>query len=104
MIIIYALLACLYALIVFEVSTIITYNGFVSKKTINKYMKLNVKRLRINQYNPKILCTWESTFITNLPFSIFAKYYIDELGMIPRWSKLHRRVKEYFLIAAENSQ
>lgn len=96
MIIIY----CLLLLIILEFSTFIVYGGFVSKHITNVYMNLDESKLRLDEFNPSILST--NCYITNVPFSLFSKYYISGFGTIPRWSKLHNRINEYFAIAIKN--
>ena len=99
MIIIYCLLGLV---AIAEFATFMTYGGFVSKQIADVYMNLDESKLRLNQFNPSILST--NCYITNVPFSIFSKYHISGLGTIPRWSKLHKRVNEYFAIACRNGQ
>jgi hypothetical protein len=99
MIIIYCLLG---SVAIMEFSTFVTYGGFVSKQITEVYMNLDESKLSLNQFNPSILNT--KYYITNIHFSIFSKYYIHGLGTIPRWSKLHKRVNEYFAIACRNGQ
>lgn len=87
---------------IMEFATFMTYGGFVSKQTTDVYMNLDESKLRLNQFNPSILST--NSYITNVYFSLFSKYHISGLGTIPRWSKLHKRVNEYFAIACRNGQ
>lgn len=94
---------CLLGLFIMEFATFITYGGFVSKQITDVYMDLDESKLRLNQFNPSILNT-NSCYIGNVHFSIFSKYHILGLGTIPRWSKLHKRVNEYFAIACRNGQ
>lgn len=86
-----------------EVATFSVYGRFISKEVTDTYMNLDESKLILNKYNPSILETNMSGFITNIPFSIFSKYYISGLGTIPKWSKLHKRVEEYFAIASRNN-
>ena len=99
MIIIYCLLGIV---AIMEFATFMTYGGFVSKQITDVYMNLDESNLRLNQFDPSILNT--HTYITNVPFSVFSKYHISGLGTIPRWSKLHKIVNEYFAIACRNGQ
>ena len=99
MIIIYCLLGLV---AIMEFATFMVYGGFVSKQITDVYMNLDENKLRLNQFNPSILST--NCYISNVPFSLFSKYYISGLGIIPRWSKLHKRVNEYFAIACRNGQ
>lgn len=99
MIIIYCLLGLV---AIMEFATFMTYGGFVSKQITDVYMNLDESKLRLNQFNPSILST--NCCITHVPFSLFSKYHISGFGTIPRWSKLHKRVNEYFAIACRNGQ
>jgi predicted membrane channel-forming protein YqfA (hemolysin III family) len=102
MIIIYCLLGFV---AIVEFATFITYDGFVSKQIADLYMNLDESKLRLNLFAPSILdySINKYFYIAKLPFSILSKYHIQGLGAIPRWSKLHKRVNEYFVIACENS-
>ena len=84
-----------------EFSNIIVYGWFISKNTTEVFMKLEEKNLRLNQFNSSILST--NPYITN-HFSLFAKYYIKGLGIVPRFSKLEKKIDEYFAIACKNGQ
>lgn len=86
--------------LVSEISNFIVYGNFVSKEIKNIYMNLDESKLRLNIYDPSILST--KCFITNVPFGIFSKYYINGVGTVPRWSKLHKRINEYYAIAHRN--
>jgi len=97
MIIIYSLLALI---AIMELSTFIIYGGFISKQIEEVYMDLDESALRLNPYDHGILCT--NPYIASVPFSVFAKYHISGIGRVPRWSKLHKRINEYFAIAAKN--
>lgn len=99
MIIIYLLLGLV---AIMEFATFIIYGGFVSKQIIDVYMNLDESKLRLNQFNPSILST--NCYITSVPFSVFSKYHIEGMGTVPRWSKLHKRINEYFAIACKNGQ
>lgn len=87
---------------IMELVTFVIYGGFVSKHIADVYMILDESKLRLNQFNPSILAT--NRYISNVPFSLFSKYYINGLGTVPRWSKLHKRVNEYFAIAVRNQK
>lgn len=87
----------------FEFGTIEIFGGFVSKQVTDMYMNLDESKLTLNQFDSSILTTSEYPYISKVPFSFFSKYYISGLGTIPRWSKLHKRVNEYFVIAIKNN-
>lgn len=93
-------------LFIFEFATFIVYGGFVSKQITDEFMNLDQSKLSINQYNSTILMDWSKypvRGISTLPFSIFSKYYISDVGTIPRWSKLHKQIKLYYEVAKQNS-
>jgi len=81
----------------------IVYGSFINKQKQNRYMNLNKDEYRINSYDNSILII-PGTFISNVPFGIFAKYYIDEVGMVARWSKLHKKINEYYKIGLEKEK
>lgn len=99
MIIIYVLLALI---TIMEFSTLYVYGWFVSKEITEVYMNLDESKLRLNQLNPSIISV-QPAYITNISFSLFTKYYIEGLGTIPRFSKLEKRIKQYYAIALRNS-
>ncbi len=97
------LIVLFYLFILNEILVYIVYGKFVSKETEYLYSNLDINRLKLNSHNHSILRNSNTTsYITNVPFSIFSRYYISECGTIPRWSKLHTKVKEYFVIANNN--
>lgn len=89
-------------LIISETSTFVVYGCFVSKKDTELLMNLDPKNIELNAYDKSMLCT--RPFITTLPFSVIAKYYINDKGIVPRWSKLHKKIKEYYIIANQNNK
>jgi hypothetical protein len=84
-----------------ELTILQVYGTFVSKEITNIYMNLDKNKIRLNIYDPLIL-SLPYSYINNTPFSLFSKYYIDGLGTIPRFSKLEKKVKEYYIIALKN--
>lgn len=99
MIIIYALLIILVSM---EFASLCVFGWFVSKEITEVYMNLDESKLRLNQFEPSIIYG-QLPYITN-HFSLFSKYYIRGLGTVPRFSKLEKRIKEYYAIALKNGQ
>jgi len=87
-------------IVVMEFATFLVYGGFVTKETEEVFMNLDKSKLRLNQFDPTILST--NPYIANVPFSLFSKYHINGIGTIPRWSKLHKKIKHYFAVAIIN--
>lgn len=85
-----------------EISILIIYGGFVSKQVIDVYMNLDERKLRINKFDERILESNYYFYISTLPFSLFSRYYISGLGVVPIWSKLHSRINYYFIIARKS--
>ena len=90
-------------LIISEVVNFNTYGSFINKQKQNRYMNLNKDEYAINSYDNSILSI-PGTFISNVPFGIFAKYYIYEVGIVTRWSKLHKKINEYYKIGLEKEK
>lgn len=86
-----------------EFSTFMTYGWFVSKEVTEVYMNLDESKLRLNRFNPSIISGLPA-YIAIIHFSLFSKYHIEGLGVIPRFSQLEKRVKQYYAIALMNGQ
>lgn len=87
-------------MVISEISSFSVYGKFVSKEVEDIYMKLDESKLRLNSLNPQILST--TYFIAPIPFGILCKYYINGIGSVPRWSRLHKRITQYYVIALKN--
>lgn len=81
----------------------LVYGSYINKQKQNRYMNLNNDEYRINSFDNSILSI-PGTFISNVPFGIFAKYYIYEIGMVLRWSKLHKKINEYYKIGLKKEK
>ncbi|MCG9970976.1 hypothetical protein [Christiangramia crocea] len=84
-----------------EFANFMTYGGFINKSTEEALMNLNESKLRLNPFNPSILSG--SPYISTHN-SLFSKYHIEGFGVVPKWSKLHKRIEEYYAIAIQNNQ
>lgn len=97
-----------YSLLTFAILQIfvfIVWGYFIPKNVELKYMNMVESDFRLNSVDPTILSmTKNGNFISKLPFRIFAKYYIWNLGIVPRWSKLHKKIDEYYKIANGKSK
>ena len=78
--------------ILFLLSEIATYGLFISKEDEKNFLDMDYSESYLNPYDKTIIDVG-SHFITNLPIGFFAKYYISDIGIIPRWSPLHNKVK-----------
>ncbi len=97
------LLTLFFIVFLLEVPKFLVLGGFVSKETTRKYIDLNKDDYRINTCDSSILSMkYNYNYISSIPFGVFSKYYIYKLGRVPRWSKLHRKIDEYFKIALKD--
>lgn len=87
---------------IMEFASLCVYGWFVSKEITEVYMNLDESKLRLNQFNPSIISGQPAYISTH--FSLFAKYHIEGLGIVPRFSKLEKRINQYYAIALKNGQ
>lgn len=86
-----------------ELSKLICYGGYITDLEIyNSLVKHKDKNIRLNQFNPNIIDLGTLPFISTLPMPTFSKYYINNMGMIPRWSKSHKLIEQCFKEALES--
>lgn len=71
-------------------------NYTVFGKYLNRNYDINLDNYWLNSYDTSMLSAFNMHYITNLPIPIFGKYYIGEIGIVPRWSKLHKKIKNKF--------
>ena len=90
--------------IINEFSICSVYGGFISKEVEDVFMNLDENTLRLSSINSAILSTthFTSWYISTIGASLFSKYHISGLGTVPRWSKLHKRIDQYYVIAIKN--
>lgn len=90
------LIIVLAIIVAFEMSTWLVYGSFVDKEVQERYLnKVNVER---NPFCSSILYVDELPFVAKLPLPLFCKYYISDVGTVPRWSKLHKELNRYYKI------
>lgn len=87
-----------------EAANLICYGKYLSEKECEEYLNLDLSAIRLNTYDSSILYLSPtlSNFTFPIIFQFFGKYYIYGVGIVPRWSKLHKRIKEYYQIAKNN--
>lgn len=82
-----------------EMASYLIYGGFLKDKEIYQYIKNNEDKTDLNQFDLDILYIGEnkySYYAVKLPIycSIFTRYYINNLGRIPYWSKSYKLLKQ----------
>lgn len=85
-------------LIINELITLSCYGKLIPKEKHFKYMNLNTTQLRFNIFSDDILQN-ENIVISKVLASILIKYYISGVGTVLRFSKLHKKIDEYYKIA-----
>lgn len=60
-----------------------------SRKLVSSILKLK-HRLIINPYNTKIISVRDSLHYFSIHNAIISKWYVGDLGQIPRWTKASR--------------
>jgi len=88
-----------------EFANYTTFKTYLSEKECEKYLNLDPTTLRINRLDNFILSfgKFGEYLMFPIPVPILGKYYIFGEGIVPRWSKLHKKIKEYYQIAKNNS-
>jgi hypothetical protein len=94
------LLIVLPIILILEMSNLYASDGFITKADSKKFMHLDVKKLKVGEFDDTILI--HDPYISTTSFSILSKYYIQDHGVVPRWSRLHRKIKYYFRCAKTN--
>lgn len=94
-------ISALFFISICEFVTYIVYGGFVSKSVSEEYMNLDISKLRFNSFDSSIIMIVDQSlsdpfYIDKVPVSVFSKYHINELGTVPRWSKLSKRIDEFY--------
>jgi hypothetical protein len=80
-----------------EVSIIAVCGVPIPDKLVSKLLEENMKYdIRLNEYNSSIIYIGGLPYIAKAPFKILFPYYIEGLGVVPRWSKSYKLIKKAF--------
>lgn len=84
--------------LIFEVTAYMVIGGWVDEESLDTYFSKNWEHYEeLNPYNRAIISGSYPTnvpFISTCPFTLSSKWYIQDRGLIPRWSKWHERVNK----------
>lgn len=83
-------------ILVSEASLAFAIGTFIPKEIREVYMNLDTSKMRLNPYELSILYLKEGIWVADTPIPILCKYYIQGVGTIPRWSKLHKEINKYY--------
>lgn len=94
-------------IIIPEIIAFIAYGGFISNELAELYMDLDESKIQISFFNSTIFRPFgynsDSPYVIKTTICFSSKYYINGIGRIPRWSKLHKKMKQYYIAALKNS-
>lgn len=95
------LILLLLLFIIIEISCYLVYGPFISKEFQKYFLNLEKSDYSLNSFDSSILIIRNTKSIYRLSFRLLCKYYITGVGQVPRWTKLHTKIEEYYLIAIE---
>ena len=95
---------CALLLSISELASRMTYGWFVKADVADKVMSMDESKLFINPMDHKILMNYEGFAAWPVPGpGVFAKYYIQYHGTVPRGSALHKKIEHYYEVARKKS-
>lgn len=76
-------------LFAFTFATFTTYGWWIPEHHLDSFLEKNLTKYKLNSFDSGILSAFEGNlpYISILPFDLFAKWQINDVGTIPRWSK-----------------
>jgi preprotein translocase subunit SecY len=81
----------------FRLSTYITYGSLIKdEEWVPILEKQSQKGSALNMFDSSIINIGALPYITSISFDILVKYYISNVGAVPRWSKSHKIIKAEF--------
>ncbi len=97
------LIIILALILIFWIATIFTYGWYISDESIYDVLQRHkTSKISLNMFNASIINIGNMPYISSLPASLSCKYYISGMGIIPRWSKSHKLIKQCYKEALEN--
>lgn len=85
-------------ILIFKLASYLVYGGFIQKEKEEFFMNIPDDKYRLNYLDSSIL-QLHYGYISTTPFSILSKYHINSVGKVYRWSKLSKKIDEYYEIA-----
>lgn len=86
-----------FVLVIGEIASIATYGWFLSSGKWSEYVMKQMDDGYINSYNVRIVGFNGHGYLSTCSLSLLAKWYVYDVGLIFRWSKLHRLVEEKYM-------
>lgn len=84
-------------IIVCEFSNVVVLGWYISDRSLLKIVEKAYKEgTRFNLHTNRIVYLGRLPFISMTTLSPTSKYYIDGVGMVPRWTKMHKIIKQAY--------
>lgn len=84
----------LVSILISRLATYLVWGSLIKDKEFLLRLEKEIKKgSELNQYDLTIIYIGELPFISKLPFDILGYYYINRVGVVPRWSKCHKLIK-----------
>ena len=96
-IIVVIVLAALFWIVMCELVSFLVYGRLVKEHRLDSYFTPErLDSIELNPYNSSNNLFYDPNgrFIAKVIFSLTAKWYIHDIGLIPRWSKWSRTLEE----------
>lgn len=89
--------------VVFEVVALLRDGWFIDKKTEEFVMGLDDSRVWISFFNRELRVHKSEVSICKRG-SLLSKWYIEGLGSVPRWSRVHNKIEDLYFSALTNER
>jgi len=81
----------------FRLATWMVYGSLIKDEDWVPILEIQIqKRPELNRFDSDIIYIGKLPYITDVPFDILGKYYISNVGVVPRWSKSHKIIEAEF--------
>jgi hypothetical protein len=87
-------------IVVMEFIYVFVYGGLISNKSKKLLSSLTKPYIRLSTCNASTIVI-EERFYIHKKISLFSRYYVSDLGVVPRWSSFNKKIEEYYDIAIE---
>jgi len=81
-------------LLMSSLPSLMIYGKPISEKTLDIFFRMSLLKYKLNKFNTSMFYGFNLPYISSISFCIFAKWYVDDYGTIPRWSKWHKIINE----------
>jgi len=83
-------------IVAFEFSSRVTFGRIISEHDLNTFLAKHLNGYTLNEQSNTLLYHSNLPFISKSCPCVSYKWYIENYGRIPRWSKWSRKIDEHF--------